>query len=91
MLQKISRRQFLKRVGTVCAAAIVAPAILVKTKPKIVRIIDENGLLSCKDTSGRWKHYYTIYDEFAKVDHIKWKRRQSGYIITPYEKTNKIR
>lgn len=80
-IKVMNRRNFLKRVGVTCATAIVAPIALVKAKSKIVRVIDENGLLSCQDTSGKWKNYYghrriIVLDEFAKDDRYNKELRE---------------
>ena len=73
----MNRRQFFKRVAATCAAAVVAPAVLVKAKrPDIVKVPwvmlstsyswDELELLRYKNQTRA-----VIFDEFDK-DHPQY-------------------
>jgi hypothetical protein len=79
----ITRRQFLKRVGTVCAAVVVAPTVLVKKKPQ--KPIVGNRAKQMFIGSRR----IVILDEFAKMDgYNHW---HEWYMNNSNEETNKSR
>jgi len=56
----MNRRQFLKRVGVVCAAAVVAPTTLVKNPQKFIIGSHDNYIQDerVKTAYDRWHEYY---------------------------------
>ena len=87
----MNRRQFLKQIGAVCAAAVIAPVVLVGKKPKVqIRHIDlgRNHFLTNRRMNSfiyGQKSDTAKVGERAKQVYIGYcytTSRPSGYIIT---------
>ena len=62
MLQKVNRRQFLKRVGATCAAAVAVPATLIAAKKEPSALI----------IGGQDSYIGGIQADKAACDNRKW-------------------